>query len=255
MEIRTLDPADIDRVLHIRNRSFGILAADARAEYVSGIRKAIDAQTTVGAYDGDLLVGRAFVWPFRQWWGGRDLAMAGVAGVFVAPEYRGRGVGGLLMDAMIQRSRDLGFALSALYPATVPLYRQRGYEIAGAQYRLTVDAWALRELGGGSVPVREAAPDDAEQIMAMTREHYARGRDNGPKDDRLDDLRDELADPTVFAYLADAGTVAYGWDGSDLVVYRLIAADARRLARCGPSSAPDRRSRRPSTSTPRQTTR
>ena len=31
--------------------------------------------------------------PFTQYWGGRLLRMAGIAGVVVAPEYRGRGVG------------------------------------------------------------------------------------------------------------------------------------------------------------------
>jgi predicted acetyltransferase len=151
--------------------------------------------------------------------------MAGVAGVVVAPEFRGRGVGGALMDAIIERSRELGFAISALYPATVPVYRQHGYEIAGAQYRVGVEARLVRELRGGSVAVREATPDDAERIIAMTRSHYARGRDNGPKDDTVDDLREQLAEPGIFAYLADDGFVEYGWERSDLIVYRLIAAD------------------------------
>jgi predicted acetyltransferase len=151
--------------------------------------------------------------------------MAGVAGVVVAPEYRGRGVGGVLVDALMARGRELGFTLSALYAATVPVYRQRGYQIAGAQYRLSLDARLVRELRGGSVVVREATPDDAEQIIVRTRHHYAGTRDNGPKDDTVDDLREELADPGVFAYLADGGFVQYGWDGRDLCVYRLIADD------------------------------
>ncbi|HSS67745.1 MAG TPA: GNAT family N-acetyltransferase, partial [Nocardioidaceae bacterium] len=147
------------------------------------------------------------------------------AGVVVAPEHRGRGVGGVLMDAMIERGRELGFVLSALYAATVPVYRQRGYEVAGAQYRLSLDARLLRELRGGSVTLREATVDDAERIIDLTRDHYARARDNGPKADTLDDLRDELADPGIFAYVADRGFVQYAWDGSDLAVYRLIADD------------------------------
>jgi predicted acetyltransferase len=131
------------------------------------------------------------------------------------------------MDGIIERGRELGFALSALYPATVPVYRQRGYEIAGAQYRVSIDARLLRDLRGGSVSIREATPADAEWIIAMTRQLYAGGRDNGPKDDSVDDLREELADPSVFAYAVDRGCVVYGWDGSDLVVYRLMAADAQ----------------------------
>jgi predicted acetyltransferase len=225
MQIRTLDPDDVERALQIRNRSFGVLSGDKRVAYEAAMLKAIDAETTIGAYDGQLLVGRALIWPFRQWWGGCDLAMAGVAGVVVAPEYRGRGVGGLLMDGIIARGRELGFALSALYPATVPVYRQRGYEIAGSQYRFSLDTRLLRELRGSSVFAREATPDDAESIIAMMRDHFAHGRDNGPKDDTVDELRAELAEPGIFAYVADRGFVEYGWDGSDLAVYRLIAAD------------------------------
>jgi predicted acetyltransferase len=225
MQTRTLDPDDLERGLEIRNRSLGVLPAEAREAYKASMLKAIEARTMIGAYEGDLLVGRALIWPFQQWWGGRDVAMAGVAGVVVAPEHRGRGVGLALMDAMIARGRELGFVLSALYPATVSLYRQRGYEIAGAQYRFSFEARLLRDLRGGSAAIREAGPGDAEQIIAMTREHYARGGDNGPKEDLLDDLRDELAEPGIFAYLADGGFVQYGWDGSDLTVYRLIAAD------------------------------
>jgi predicted acetyltransferase len=225
MQTRTLDPADIERGIEIRNRSFGVLSPDSRTAYEASMRKSIEAGTMIGAYEGDLLLGRALIWPFRQWWGGRDLPMAGVAGVVVAPEYRGRGVGAALADATIARGRELGFVLSALYAATVPVYRQCGYEVAGAQYRLSLDPRLLRELRGGPIAVREAGPDDAQQIIDLTRAHYARGRDNGPKDDIVDDLREELAEPGTFAYLADGGFVEYGWDGRDLRVYRLIADD------------------------------
>ena len=36
----------------------------------------------------------------RQWWYGRAVPMAGVAGVKVAPEDRGRGVGRAVMTAL-----------------------------------------------------------------------------------------------------------------------------------------------------------
>jgi predicted acetyltransferase len=226
METRTLELADIERAMEIRNRSFGVLSADARAAYLTGMHKSIEADRMIGAYDGDVLLGRALIRPYHQWWGGRGLPMAGVAGVVVAPEHRGRGVGRLLMEAIITRGRELGFAVSALYAATVTVYRQCGYEIAGAQYRLSLDARLLRELRGGSVPLREARVDDAELIMEMTRQHTALARENGTKDDVLDDLREELADPGTFAYLAERGFVEYVWDDSDLAVYRLIAEDA-----------------------------
>jgi predicted acetyltransferase len=226
MQIRTLDPADVERAIQIRNRSFGVLPDDSRPVYEAKMLESIEAGRSLGAYDGDLLVGRALIWPFRPWWGGRDLAMAGVAGVVVAPEHRGRGVGRSLTNAMVARGRELGFTLSTLYPATVPVYRQCGYEIAGAQYRVSLDARLVRGLREGATAVREATPADAELVVEMIRDHHARCRDNGPKGDTVDDVREELAEPGVFSYLAAGGFVQYGWDGRDLCVYRLLARDA-----------------------------
>ncbi len=52
------------------------------------------------------------------------MPMAGVAGVVVSPEHRGRGVGTALMQGTITRGRELGYPLSVLYPATIPVYRR-----------------------------------------------------------------------------------------------------------------------------------
>ena len=56
----------------------------------------------LGAYDGDRLVGTALYHDMRQWWYGRPVPMAGVAGVKVAPEYRGQGVGRALMTGLTE---------------------------------------------------------------------------------------------------------------------------------------------------------
>ncbi len=223
MQIRSLDPADVGRSYDMRTRAFGPMPDGARPDWESGVHKAIDEHRIVAAYDDDLLVGRAMIWSFRQCWGGRDLAMAGVAGVIVAPEYRGRGVGSALMDGIIARGRELGFAVSALYPATVPVYRGKGWEIAGVQARYSIVTRLLRELRGGAVGVRAATPEDAPTIRDLTAAAYAAGRANGPLLDSVSDLAEELEDAGVFAYLADDGFVRYGWEGKELVVDQLVA--------------------------------
>ena len=53
----------------------------------------VAAGRNLGAFDGDRLAGTALYHDLRQWWYGRPVPMAGVAGVKVAPEYRGQGVG------------------------------------------------------------------------------------------------------------------------------------------------------------------
>jgi predicted acetyltransferase len=226
METRSVDPGDVGRSFDIRTRSFGVAPAASRPGWEERARVAGDEGRSVGVYDGGLLVARAMIWPFRQWWGGRPVPMAGIAGVVVSPEYRGRGVGTALMQGILERSRELGYPLSVLYPATVPVYRRLGWEIAGSQYRLTIDTRLLRELRGGTHTVREAGPDDAGRLLEIMRRHYARTRANGPKDDDEAELREQLAEESVFAYSCDDGYVVYGWEGDDLAVYQLQATDA-----------------------------
>jgi predicted acetyltransferase len=84
--------------------------------------------------DGKQLVAMARINRFRQWWCGRSLPLAGIGGVAVAREHRGRGVARLLMLGILERAAGQGYPFSALYPTTLPLYRSCGWEIAGAQY-------------------------------------------------------------------------------------------------------------------------
>ena len=226
ISVRTASPADVERSFDIRSRSFGVLPTDARPGWEANLQRAIAEDRALGAYDGDLLVGRATIASFRQWWGGRVVPMAGIAGVVVSPEYRGRGVGSALMDGAIQRGRELGYPLSALYPATVPVYRSRGWEISGAQYRYTVESRLLRDLRGGPVDVRQATSADAGRLVDLMHEHHASSRVCGVRDRSEDEVREDLGDDSVFAYLADGGYVVYGWEGADLVVYEHLASDA-----------------------------
>ena len=82
----------------------------------------------------------------RQWWLGRAIPCAGIASVKVAPEYRGGGIGRRLMTALLDAVAERGYPLSALYPATMPIYRSLGWELAGGMYVATVPARSLRTL-------------------------------------------------------------------------------------------------------------
>ena len=72
--------------------------------------------------------------------------MAGVSSVQVAPEDRVRGMGRLLMTALLDEVAARGYPLSALYPATMPLYRSLGWELAGGRYTAVIPARSLRGL-------------------------------------------------------------------------------------------------------------
>lgn len=76
--------------------------------------------------------------PMGQYFGGRSVPMAGIAGVAVAPEARGQGLARQLMTATLRELAASGVPLSTLFATTQTLYRQVGYEQAGHRGALTV---------------------------------------------------------------------------------------------------------------------
>ena len=218
MEFRVLDPADVDAVHDLWTRAFGPSTRDDERTL-----RIIQEGRIAGVYDGSRLIASGHFHAFEQWWHGRAVPMAGVAGVAVAPEYRGRGVGRRLASGLL----DLmdGRPLSALYPATAPVYRSVGYEHAGAEYHLTLPPGPLRTLASGPVKVRRAEPADAAEVTALLRRLHSDARHGGPIDRGEAYVRDVLADESVFSYLADDGFLAYGWaDGTRrMTVHRCVA--------------------------------
>src|SRR6478672_7099527 len=167
-ELRTRDvvDADLPAVLAIRNRSFGPLGV--------GMIAVVD--------ESDTVLGAGRIRPYEQAWGGRHLRMGGVAGVYVEPSARGRGVATALTRALIARMGELGDVVSCLFPTTATLYRRSGYEIGGVQTRTTYAAHLLRDLGspsagagtGSSHGLRPATPDDAQLMHGLARGAHAR---------------------------------------------------------------------------------
>ncbi|MEV0594761.1 GNAT family N-acetyltransferase [Nonomuraea cavernae] len=233
MEIRYLTPDDLDAVFDMRKRSFGLLSASQGESWRMAIRPVLAEGRYLGAFDGTRLTAAARLRGFTQWWHGRPQPMAGIAGVTVNPEDRGRGVGGQIMRAIVARAAELGDAVSALYPATTPLYRSVGYEHAGAQHLATIPAEALRTIRpSGEVKLRRMGPADAAEVVAVLHRVHGAGRASGPIswDERTWALW--LAEPDDFLYLADDGYVVYRWDGENIRVDNQVAgseATARAL--------------------------
>ena len=215
---------DLDAVLDLRRRSFGPIPADARERWRQRTLPALTEGRYVGVFDGPRLVAAARVGPFTQWWHGRPQPMAGVAAVTVNPEDRGKGVGGRLMRAVVERAVALGDAVSTLYPATTPLYRSAGYEHAGARHRVTLRAESLRTIPpSGEVELRRMGPGDAAELVSVLRRVHGAARASGPVswDERT--WAHWLDAEDDFLYLAPDGYVIYRWDGQDIDVDNLVA--------------------------------
>lgn len=229
LRTRDLTDGDLDAAFDVRSRSFGPLESSLRHWWDDVEQGSINEHRAIGVFDGDRLLAHARVRAYQQFWGGRPMPMGGVAGVVVAPEARGRGVGSLLMRAVTQHSLELGDLVSALYPATIPMYRALGWEVVGAQHRISMSAEALRTLGGKDVPLRPATESDVEPFRKRLLERYVAQRANGPKLVSVAEAKDHLIGDDMMSYVTDGGFVVYEWRKGDLVVSYLLA-DTREIA-------------------------
>lgn len=132
--------------------------------------------------EGDTVLGGLLLIPMAQYFGGQSVPCVGIAGVGVAPGFRGRGVASALVRGTMRELRRRGVALSALYPASIPLYRRAGYELAGGTWRFEL---AGRDLPSAPLGHEIRAFEDADEshVRAVYAEHARRRNgwlDRGP---------------------------------------------------------------------------
>ncbi|MBF8194505.1 GNAT family N-acetyltransferase [Nonomuraea sp. K274] len=222
-----MTPDDLDDVLDLRKRAFGPISAADAEWWRQAVTPVLGQRRYVGVFDGTRLVASARLRRFIQWWHGRPQPMSGIAGVAVSPEERGRGVGTLLMRAVVERARELGDAVSVLYPATTPIYRSVGYEHAGAKHTVTLPAEALRRIRpSGQVKLRRMGPGDAAEVVSVLHRAHAAARSSGPVSWDEDTWKLWLGREDDFLYLADDGYVVYRWKDANIEVDSLVAASA-----------------------------
>jgi predicted acetyltransferase len=157
--------ADLDEITAMMRWAFNVAEEDAHL----WLDKAGLDNFRLLREDGDAS-GALLILDCGQYFGGRSVRMAGIAGVAVAPQHRGRGAATRLMHATMREVLERGFALSTLYPATQPLYRRAGFEQAGARYEYRLPTRSLR-VPKGTVDV--VPIEDQEPVLDIYREYAA----------------------------------------------------------------------------------
>jgi predicted acetyltransferase len=262
LEIRPLTPADdMAAQVDLGERAFGPYSAAQRANWVADAELRVSQQAFLGAFVDGAPAGAAIFHDMRQWWAGRAVPCAGVASVKVAPEHRGRGIGRRLMTAALDAIAARGYPLSVLFPATMPLYRSLGWELAGGRYQATIPARSLRTLmppdaaasghgtagsgtaghgsgghgsgghgsgghGAAAPGVRRASAADAAAVIETIGRVHEAARDSGPVTWDTGPAERWLARPDLYAYRTDDGFAAYRWarGNEELFVERVQAA-------------------------------
>lgn len=112
--------------------------------------------------------------PMGQSFGGRVVPTVGIAGVGTDPAHRGQRAASTLMAGSMTELHEQGVPLSTLYPATLPLYRGAGYELAGDRWKICLPLGRL-DLRDTEPALRSAGPDDF-AAMAECYGRFARAR-------------------------------------------------------------------------------
>ena len=226
-QIRALRPDDdLDAQLELNERSFGVKSPDARDHWRRTVAHLVVQGRSLGAFIGARPVGTAMFHDMRQWWRGRAVPMAGVSSVAVAPEERGQGIARRLMAALLAEMARQGYPISALYPATMPMYRSLGWELAGARETAEIPARSLRPLAppdlpadAGSVALRRVGAGDAGAVISVIGRVHEAARDCGPITWDEATVRQWLGDPELYVYLAVDGLLIYRWHGGNDAVF------------------------------------
>jgi predicted acetyltransferase len=244
LEIRPLRPDDdIDVQVGLSERAFGLMSPGARENWRRSKEAIVAAGHALAVFDGGRQAGGAHYLDMRQWWAGREVPMAGVAGVTMAPEARGQGIGRQLMTETLRLIAARGYPLSALYPATMPIYRSLGWELAGRIPRAVVAARSLRSLlpsdsalltnEPASPPVRQVTPHDAADVIAALGRAYREARDCGPITRDVSSVELGIRDdPDSYRYLCgDEGFLSYRWQPGNGAIFadRMVAATPAAL--------------------------
>ena len=156
VDLRLLTDVDADSSTLMSHHAFGV-PTGGRVPFTlgPGVRR-------WGLFDGTTLAAKANDRQYDSMIGGRRVPTAGVAGVAVAPEYRGAGLARQVMTHLLSEARGRGAVISTLFRTAPALYRSLGYEQVAVLIDASLPTSALRGIRAVRAPtLRRAEIADA----------------------------------------------------------------------------------------------
>jgi predicted acetyltransferase len=175
-DIIRLGAGDFDEAMDFLNLVFGEHFPHDFANMLPGIYQPTDEhmRCNYAVREGGRLGAIVGVFPIRWRVGDVTLKVAGVGGVSVHPESRGRGYMKLLMQHAVAEMRREGYDMSYL-GGRRQRYAYFGYEVAGTTYRVNFNADNVRHTTDSDTPglTFEPARDDHATNAALKTLHDA----------------------------------------------------------------------------------
>jgi len=169
MDVRLLTAPDAAASTLLSQHAFGAPAGGRPAFTLSpGLRR-------WGMFDQNTLTAKANDRDYHSMVGGRRVSTAGVAGVVVAPEYRGSGLARQVMTHLLAEARRRGAVISTLFRTAPGLYRSLGYEEVAELVDGTYPAAALAGTRAERTTVRRARTADGPTIRKIYADLAASG--------------------------------------------------------------------------------
>lgn len=177
LSFRSATDDDLERILEVHRAAYPESSSTAERKRWITANKHGSLEEMIVAVDRptpkqEIIVGQAFLFRLRAWFGGRPVKVGGIASVAIAPEARGRGVARALLNELHEISDSRGDALTMLYAFRYGFYRRLGYGLTSSRKRLTFDPRSIPDPWRGFALDRVRAAGGADR--SSMRELHAR---------------------------------------------------------------------------------
>lgn len=209
MEIRELRPEEQETATYIGRQAF---AHGNRGGTGWQSDPNCPPLTSLGVFDDAGMQAKLIIIHYRVHLGTDVVVpMGGIGGVACLPASRGKGYTGKLLQAALERMRDLQMPLSSLFPFSWEFYRRYGWDWVGwtRQYNIPT---RLFKPSPHTEQVRAATPSDRSQIEACYTTYAQRFRGMLERDEkRWNDKLKDRDDKYTFTFVYENNGIVEGY--------------------------------------------